>query len=103
MNSVKPSDLDSPPLSPSFLCPYLGKRYDAETYSAVRDLPNYCHKAAPNAPVSIEHQIVVCTTEGYKDCPVFLAIQPPVLLNGSIWIRFLEVRKAAGRGSTCGL
>jgi hypothetical protein len=95
------ADQYSLPLSPRFLCPFLGKRYDADTYSAVRDLPNYCHKTNPAAPVSIEHQVLACTAEEYMHCPVFLATQPPVL--PAEWLNsdaVTEVKKVSQRRTT---
>ncbi len=64
------------PVSPAYLCPFLGKHYDPETYSAVLELPNYCHKANPIAPVTLEHQIFACTSVEYKNCPVFMDPRP---------------------------
>jgi hypothetical protein len=74
MNNLPDPPEDEPlPISPKFLCPFLAVRFDTETYSAISDRPNYCHKAGPIAPVSIEHQVHVCTTEEYESCPVFFS------------------------------
>jgi hypothetical protein len=67
-NLTESNDL---PVSPTVMCPFLGELYDATTYSANDVVPNYCHKAHPVAPVNIDHQILVCLSEEYKNCLVF--------------------------------
>jgi len=67
-NLTESNDL---PVSPAVICPFLGELYDATTYSANDVVPNYCHKAHPVAPVNLDHQILVCLSEEYKNCLVF--------------------------------
>jgi hypothetical protein len=69
------------PVSPRHLCPYLAVRFDTETYSSISDRPNFCHKAKPIAPVSIDHQLQVCTTLEYEYCPIFTSPEPMAMLT----------------------
>jgi len=64
------------PTTPEFLCPFLAMLNDAETYSANIDFKNYCHKAMPVAPVSVDHQTHICCTEDYRNCIVYKATKP---------------------------
>ena len=64
------------PVSPKFLCPFLGVREDADTYSASSDLPNYCHKARPVGPLTIDCQLSVCCTEAFERCPIYTSEKP---------------------------
>jgi hypothetical protein len=59
------------PVTPQYLCPFLGTQFDAATYSATDSAPNYCHRANPAAAVNSSHQIFTCTAKGYCDCPVY--------------------------------
>jgi hypothetical protein len=83
------------PISPCFLCPYLGMRYDADTFSAEVVFPNFCHKAMPEAPVSLERQQLTCLSEEFKNCPVFIDSEPHSL--PAEWINidaFEEIKEA---------
>ncbi len=72
MVAAGPSEKGRLPVAPKHLCPFLALRYDLETYSASGGRSNYCHKAAPVAPVTIERQILTCCSIEYQTCPVFI-------------------------------
>jgi hypothetical protein len=83
MHLISLPEANSLPGAPAFLCSYLGLLNDGETYSANSDIPNYCQKTRPAAPVSLDHQILTCTTADYLNCPIYMAAQARGLhLNG---------------------
>jgi LysM domain len=76
MDGININEVDQLPTTPAFLCPFLAMLNDAETYSANISFKNYCHKAKPVVPVSIDQQVHVCCTENYRNCIVYRAPQP---------------------------
>jgi LysM repeat protein len=76
MDDFNIDEVNQLPTTPAFLCPFLAMLNDAETYSANISFKNYCHKALPAAPVSIDQQVHVCCTENYRNCVVYRAPQP---------------------------
>jgi hypothetical protein len=86
-------DIENLPVTPEHLCPFLGTGYDAATYSTVSNRPNYCHKARPAAPVSIEQQFAVCTTDSFQVCPIYTAASPRRLPEEWVNRQFVEQNK----------
>jgi len=76
MDKFNSDEVKQLPTIPAFLCPFLAMWDDAETYSANINFKNYCHKAMPVAPVSIDQQVDVCCSQNYRNCIVYKAPQP---------------------------
>ena len=51
-------------------CPYLGLHDDNSTSLAYASPWNYCYHATPPASIRVEHQVEVCLSSHYVDCPV---------------------------------
>jgi LysM repeat protein len=83
-------DSTSLPMVPKCLCPNLGTYSDPETYSASLDIPNYCLKSSPPAPVSAEHQVLTCCSEDYKNCPIYKSDHPLPLPLEWLNLEFIE-------------
>jgi LysM repeat protein len=58
---------------PKAHCHFLGLRDDPDTVRAFPSIGNYCHRAEPPEPVSIEYQTSHCFSFAHRHCPVLLA------------------------------
>jgi hypothetical protein len=58
------------------ICPHIGMADDPQTQYISHDIQNTCYQAQPPNRISLRHQIKMCLTRDFCECPVYQAEAP---------------------------